>query len=394
MKCGGRKIGHKANKSFFEKKRQWSKRKDTILECYLPPYLTKIATQKAPILIVDAFAGPGKFGDGELGSPQIICQSVEIALSKGLSVNVSVMCIESEEELFKDLTKSIESFSFATANHGEFGDYIDEIERQAKNHSVFLYVDPWTVEGLEWERMDRVFQHLNISNMSIEILLNFNAPSFVRRGLAALKLSIPESDPDIEDAEEIDAPFATPPSIERLNLVVSGDWWKTILSSTANFSSKVLDMTEGVCSRLSKRFKEVCYSPIKAQPHHTIPKYFLIFASRHPDALILMNDQMVKSRKTLAELAKPKEPTLFEMRPTDLVPDIETLPEVILKYVSKPTQRGIVILNIIRECFGQFAHKDIRGCIEQMLKDGKLRSETGKVRINDNVKIFAARKSN
>jgi three-Cys-motif partner protein len=359
----------------------------------LPPYLAKIATQKAPILIVDAFAGPGKFGDGELGSPQIICQSVEIALSKGLSVHTSVMCIESNEELFEDLTLSIESFSFATANHGEFGDYIDEIERQAKNHSVFLYVDPWTVEGLEWERMDRVFQHLTLSNMSIEILLNFNAPIFVRRGLAALKLSIPESDPEIEDVEEIDAPFASPPSIERLNLVVGGDWWKTILSSTANFASKVQDMTEGVCSRLSKRFKEVCYSSIKAQPHHTIPKYFLIFASRHPDALILMNEQMVKSCKTIAELAKPKEPTLFEMRSTELVPDIETLPEVISKYVYKPTKRGIVILNIIRECFGQFAHKDIRGCIEQMLIEGKLCSETGKVRINDNVKIFAARKS-
>lgn len=106
-----------------------------------------------------------------------------------------------------------------------------------------------------------------------------------------------------------------------------------------------------------------------------------------------MNDQMVKSRKTLAELAKPKDPTLFEMRPTDLVPDIETLPEVILKYASQPTERGIVILNVIRECFCQFAHKEIRGRIEQMLKGDKLQSETGKVRINDNVKIFAAKKS-
>jgi len=127
-------------------------------------------------------------------------------------------------------------------------------------------------------------------------------------------------------------------------------------------------------------------------PHHTVPKYYLIFGSRHPDALILMNDQMVKSRKTLAELAKPKGPTLFEMRPTDLVPDIETLPEVILKYASQPTERGIVILNVIRECFGQFSRKEIRGCIEQMLKGDKLQSETGNIRINDNVKIFAAKK--
>lgn len=303
------------------------------------------------------------------------------------------MCIEPDKELFLELRKSIEPFPFAKAKHGKFGDYIDDIERQAKNHSVFLYVDPWTVEGLDWDRIDRVFQHLSISNMSIEILMNFNASSFVRRGLAALKLMVPESDPEIEDAEEIDAPIVTPPSIEHLNTVVGGDWWQPILKSFTSFPSQVQDLTNGVCARLSKRFNEVCQHPIKAQPQHTVPKYFLIFGSRHPDALILMNDQMVKSFKKLAELAKPKDPTLFETRSIDLVPDIERLPEIILKYTSQPTERGIVILNVIRECFGQFSRKEIRGCIEQMLKDGKLQSETGKVRINDKVKIFAVKKS-
>jgi three-Cys-motif partner protein len=303
------------------------------------------------------------------------------------------MCIESEEQLFLQLRRSLAPFPFATANHGKFGDHIEIIEKKAKNHSVFLYVDPWTVEGLDWERMDRVFQHLSISKMSIEILLNFNAPSFVRRGLAALSLVVPESDPQIEDLEEIDAPFAAPPSIERLNLVVGGDWWQPILASPAPFPTRVQHLTDGVCARLSKRFKEVCQHPIKALPQHNVPKYFLIFASRHPHALILMNDQMVKSRKALAELAKPEHPTLFEMRPTDLVPDIEILPQVILKHISQPTKRGTVILNVIRQRFCQFARKDIRACIEQMLRNGKLQSETGKARINDKVKIFPVNKS-
>ena len=310
-------------------------------------------------------------------------------MSKGLSVPISVMCIEVEKELFSKLSRLIEQFPFAEAKHGKFDDYIQEIEKKAKDHSVFLYVDPWTVEGLEWERMDRVFQHLIISNMSIEILLNFNAPSFVRRGLAALKLAIPESDPEIEDVEEMDAPFATPPSIECLNLVVGGDWWQPILKSSASFPRKVQNLTNGVCTQLSERFNEVCQHPIKALPHHTVPKYSLIFGSRHPDALILMNDAMAKSRQTLADLAKPKDPTLFEMRPTDLVPDIERLPPIILKHASQPTKRGLVILNVVRECFCQFPVKEIRGCIEQMLKQGKLKSETGRVRINDKVRIFA-----
>jgi len=383
-------MGHKANKSFFNEKRHWSKRKDKILECYLPPYLPKIATQEHPILIVDAFAGPGKFGDGESGSPLIICRSIQEALSRGLSIPAYALCIEDNRELYSELKETIAQFPFAKANFGKFGDYISEIREKAKDHSVFLYIDPFTVEGLDWTRMDCIFQHLSISRMSIEVLLNFNAQSFVRRGLAGLKLVIPEVNPEIEDMEEIDVPLETSPSIEVLNSVVGGDWWQNILVSSSSFPEKVQSVTDGVCERLSRRFKEVCQHPIKALPHHTVPKYYLIFGSRHPDALILMNEEMVKSLRTLADLAKPKDPTLFEMRPDELVPDIEKLPPIILKHASQPAKRGTVILNVIRECFGRFSRKEIRGCIEQLLKDDKIHSETGKTRINDEVKIQAA----
>ncbi|MHC4539851.1 MAG: three-Cys-motif partner protein TcmP [Planctomycetota bacterium] len=382
-------MGHKADRSFFNQKRHWSKRKDRILECYLPPYLRKIATQGRPVLIVDAFAGPGKFGDGEPGSPLIICQSVQEALLQGLSVPVSALCIEDDRELYSELLKSIDQFTFAEVRHGKFGAYIPWIQEKAQDHSVFLYVDPFTVEGLDWARMDTIFQHLSISRMSIEILMNFNSRSFVRRGLAALRLTVPEPDPEIEDAEEIDAPFVTPPSIERLNTVVGGDWWKNVLETPSAFAEKIQNVTNGVCERLSKRFREVCQHAIKALPHHTVPKYYLIFGSRHSDALILMNEEMVKSLRTLADLARPKDPTLFEMRPDDLVPDIEKLPSIIFKHTSQPTKRGVVILNVIRECLGRFSRKEIRGCIQQLLTDDKLRSETGKVRINDQVRIYA-----
>ena len=140
---------------------------------------------------------------------------------------------------------------------------------------------------------------------------------------------------------------------------------------------------------MSERFREVCQHAVKALPHHVVPKYYLIFGSRHPDALKLMNDEMVKSLQTLADLAKPKDPTLFEMRPIELVPDIEKLPSIVLKLASQPMERGFVILAIIREHFCQFSVKQIRGCIERMLREGKLKSETGKIRINDKVKIFA-----
>jgi three-Cys-motif partner protein len=303
---------------------------------------------------------------------------------------VSAFCIDDNPEFFSELSTLIGEFPFAEARYGKFGDYVQEIQERATDHSVFLYVDPWTVEGIEWPRMDRIFQHLSISKMSIEILMNFNAVSFVRRGLAALKLAIPELNLEIEDSEDIDAPPATPPSIEGLNTVVGGHWWQSILQAPSSFAEKVQSVTNGVCGRLRERFQEVCQHAIKALPHHTVPKYYLIFGSRHPEALKLMNDAMVKSRETLAELAKPKYPTLFEMRSTELVPDVEKLPSIILGHCSKPKERGLVFLDVIRECFGQFSRKQIRGRIEGMLREGKLKSDTGKSRINDKVKIWAA----
>ena len=47
---------------FFKAKRPWSKYKDFILGYYLEPYIPKVATLKKPILIVDCFAGCGRFG--------------------------------------------------------------------------------------------------------------------------------------------------------------------------------------------------------------------------------------------------------------------------------------------------------------------------------------------
>lgn len=382
-------MGHKADKSFFTEKRHWSERKDEILSCYLVPYLAKLTKKIAPILIADTFAGPGVFEDGNPGSPLIICNVIAEVISQNPTARIKAICIEPVDSLYAKLNNCLETFPFAKPKHGTFEDYLPEIARYAETHTLFLYVDPFTVEGLNWDQMDAIFQHIDKSKMSIEILMNFNASSFARRALAALKLNVPECNPEIEDNEEIDIPIATPPSIEKLNSMVGGNWWESIISSSCSFPDKVQKLTDGFCEKLSIRFNEVCHHGVKALPHHTVPKYYLIFASPHPDALILMNDQMVKSQRVLADLARPDHPTLFETRPLDLVPDPASLPPIILKYTKQPTARKTVITAVIREVFCQYAYAEIRGQIESMLKTGELKSETGKTRINDSIKIYA-----
>lgn len=170
---------HKAGREFFDKKRPWSERKDLILDYYLRPYLAKIAKLRAPILLVDAFAGPGEFGDSAAGSPLIFARHAEAALARRPDLSLKLVCIEADEELHSRLTQQLEGLSFAEAYHGEFVDFVPRIERWAAHASTFLYLDPYTIDGLDWQALERLFQLL-AQRRSVEVLLNFNTPIFVR----------------------------------------------------------------------------------------------------------------------------------------------------------------------------------------------------------------------
>lgn len=384
-------MSHKADSSFFHEKRYWSTRKDKILGYYLKPYLPKISTQKKPVLIVDAFAGPGKFGNGEAGSPLIICNLARQANNRPLQVEVKVLCIESSKELHGSLESLLKQFSFAETRLGTFLENLPEIEQRAATHSIFLYVDPFTVEGLDWEAMDRLFQHLG-SGVSVEILLNLNAASLVRRGLAVLKLQVPSIDNRYEDDRPLDAAYMEPPSVTRLNAVMGGKWWQDELRKTSVFALQVKAIAGEYCDRLRKRFREVCLHPIRALPNHTIPKYYLIFGSRSQHALRLMSDAMVKSSEMLADLAKPEEPTLFETRSFELVPDKSRLPDMILSKLSGRKQRGAIINEVIRVAIAEFSSAHIRQSITKMIEAGTIQSESGRSRIPDKELIWRAKK--
>ena len=61
-----------AEKDFFKGKKPWSEIKDAVIGSYLPPYLRKVAQLEKHIVLVDAFAGRGKYEDGSAGSPLMI----------------------------------------------------------------------------------------------------------------------------------------------------------------------------------------------------------------------------------------------------------------------------------------------------------------------------------
>jgi three-Cys-motif partner protein len=86
---------------FFSKKKPWSEIKDDILSWYLEPYIAKILATRKPLLIVDCFAGKGKFDDGSDGSPLIILKNVMNTTSK--YSNTKICCVFIEKKYYKEL---------------------------------------------------------------------------------------------------------------------------------------------------------------------------------------------------------------------------------------------------------------------------------------------------
>lgn len=83
----------KDNRNFFEKKKDWSEIKDTLLGACLKPYFQKILMTRHPVFYVDCFSGKGRFDDGKPGSPMIALNVRKECMASTKSEKASIdMC--------------------------------------------------------------------------------------------------------------------------------------------------------------------------------------------------------------------------------------------------------------------------------------------------------------
>jgi three-Cys-motif partner protein len=377
------------NADFFASKRPWSKYKDSILRYYLTPYIAKVSKLRKPILIVDCFAGCGRFGDGEAGSPIIIGDAIKNWRNKGS--NVSGFFIESDPDNFESLESALNDYGkIGSPRFGTFEEHIDELAQRAASETIFLYVDPYAVRNLKFDRMKKVYDQIQLSGASVEVLMNLNVAIFMRWALAALKRvdDLP-SDPTSDGAD-----FLADDPDERVELctldeIAGGDFWRGIASDESlTFANKLDRFTEDYAARLRSSFDYVCTYAVKSKYEHQTPKYMLIHATRHPDGLELMNDAMCNARMEFlgAEFAKDR---LFEMTPENEQPDVTELKKLVLAFVAQAstTTRKEIRLEVLRCLFCRYPKKIIDRTVSDLLKARKLYSGNGQSRVNDSVQI-------
>jgi three-Cys-motif partner protein len=370
-------------RGFFQAKRSWSRYKDLILGYYLEPYLPKVASLGKPVLIVDACAGRGTFEDGADGSPLIIAKAARKWRDRGKDVRVE--CIEADPENFAVLEQSLCPYrEFVTARLGSFEDRLDELAVRARDHSVFLYIDPYTVKALAFDRLQAVYHQVRRAAASVEVLLNLNVPTFLRWALAMLKAHADVLDDEADYLADDPGELV---EVAALSAIAGGDYWLPIAQDVqTDFAAKVERFTAGYLRRLTDTFAFAAACGVKESYTHRVPKYVLVYATRHGDGAELMNDAMCQARRAFLgdQFSAGR---LFDVTPTEELPDTEGLRQDILAVLRDAGEldRKSLRQAVLPRRFGQFRAGEIDRAIGALLQAGCLASSTGKKSINDTV---------
>jgi len=349
---------------FFSQKHPWSKYKDLILDYYLEPYLNKVAKLCKPIVVVDCFAGPGKFDDGELGSPLIISQKLLDLHLRGLPVKA--LYIEANPDLYAKLQKNLKDLTVPAQIHfGNFRDYLEEILNYAKANTIFIYIDPFQPSDLLFEDMELIYNQLH-KGQSVEVLINFMTTNFLRY-IWSLKSKIFS-----DDSMNTEHPL-----VLKVNKIAGGTYWQQIaFNESFSTSEQVDNVAEGYAKQLHKWFQWTLLYPIREKYEHELPKYHLIFGSRHPDAMDLMNGAMVKARREFVGARFVKD-YLFANQPEKEVVNLDDIENLIIKTSQK---LGKTTWNLLRvsatvanPCM--YTESELNAAIKKAIQKGCLKSD-------------------
>jgi len=343
---------------FFEGKRPWSRIKDEVLGKYMQPYLAKLNRKGSPILLIDGYAGPGTFEDGSNGSPLIMCEQGE----KNARGNYKAIFINNKKKYHDQLKKSLQERGLSAIAEVRFGDtkhVLQDLPRTLGNQSVFLYLDPFGPTGCDFALLEPFLKRN--SEFSTEIMLTLNMPGMPR--LAAANISYEDE------------------AIKRnrlwLTRIFGGEYWRDILLPSDDVKnerneSRDFQLVDAYSRKLAQYLPSTRFCPVRERSSGRI-KYFIVFASRHKDSLVLLND--IAAKAYFAGMHRADlggglwgETDWREMR------NIQDLDEVVLNTVGKhPGEtRKSIWSYIVLEHFMRYLEPEYLASVKRLFKKNKL----------------------
>ncbi|HEY3874952.1 MAG TPA: three-Cys-motif partner protein TcmP [Candidatus Kapabacteria bacterium] len=219
-------------------------------------------------LIVDGFAGPGKYEDNVQGSPIAMIKAALRSRSQAPSAKFDFVFIEADEDRFEHLQNHVQKlpvvngFNIHLLN-GEFESVYPELKKQfpssfTTRSPLFVFLDPFGAKGVPWSVVTDLLR-----SPTSEVLINFDADGIGRNK---------------DNAELMDE-------------IMGENGWRNDLNGT-KFNLFCRNLV-GRYKKNLRRLPSVNYAfSFEMRTKGSGLDFFLIFASQNPKGLIEMKQAM------------------------------------------------------------------------------------------------------
>lgn len=269
-------------------------------------------------------------------------------------------------------------YGLAEPVHGDTMKILPALPTQLHDHTVFLYLDPFGPTGCSFSLIEP-FLKRDIS-YSTEMLIMMHMPVLHR--LASRKA--------VEAGRENEDTIKR--RHERVTLTLGGDYWKPIMWDTSPISTEEREkrLINAYVSKLAGYLPYADSCPVREGPNK-VTKYFIVFVSRHPDAMVIMNDAMFKAYNTRMH-EHTWTGTLFEKNDWSDGVSTKGLDEAIVEEVCKTPglRREDVWTQVVKNNFMKFWSSDYKKAVNKLVECGVLYTTTPRKTklLNDDCVLF------
>lgn len=338
---------------FFENLRDYSEIKLRILERFLPPWAAKLgygarARGGRRIWYVDGFAGRGRYDDGRPGSPLLGLNHAATIQQENRGYELGCFLIEKNRNHYRALGEEAESFRrqglIVRNERGVFADLISSVVEETAGCPVLLFVDPFGISPLKYDS----FRQLLRRQPPLDLILTFQHRAVHR--LAAVRPNL-------------------------ITEAIGTDEWLEPWGAARSPTQRV-DQVLGLFRRnilQDGRFIGVFSYPIRASIQAS-PRYYLVFASRAPDAFELWNDQVAEAETTLS-LQATRSTAQASFLPVfdEEVYAVHLLNEIrAFMLQHETTTRRSIVMHFVRIWWGRYQTKDIKRAVRELIASGEI----------------------
>jgi three-Cys-motif partner protein len=281
-------LGVTSNVGFFREQEAPAVLKHGILKRYPVVFASAAGQLAARVVLLDGYAGRGRYEDETPGSPMLL---LDTAARTSSFRNVECLFVERDRANFDELCKVIDEHRTADvsceAYEGELSSHLDAILDRATDAALFAFLDPFGT-ALDYDELTQRFLG-RPERPSTEMLLHFSVNAVRRIGGLLRKLGAAT-----EARRDADRK-----TIERVDRFLGGNWWHEIAHGATDEPGSATRIAEQVADRYCRKIAQATnygalWYPVRDRPDLS-PEYFLVLFARHPYAFWRFNDALSKA---------------------------------------------------------------------------------------------------